>query len=72
MMGMYESRKKIKKITTFAIIVNQECEDFKLFELSTDNLKCLNFAQGLTSAKDAEIRRRIMNKLDYEPSITLQ
>ena len=30
------------------------------------------FVQGLVSTKDAEIRRRILNKLEYEPNITLQ
>ena len=32
------------------------CDDFKQGELSVDNFKCLIFAQGLESTKDAEIR----------------
>ena len=41
-------------------------------ELSADNFKCLIFAQGLVSAKEAEIRQRILNKLLNEPNTTLQ
>ena len=55
-----------------ASIVNKNCEDFKLGELSADNFKYLIFAQGLVSAKDAEIGRRVLSKLENEPDLTLQ
>ena len=56
----------------FASVFNKNCDDFKLGELSADNFKCLIFAQGLVSAKDAEIRRRVLSKLENEPDLTLQ
>ena len=56
----------------FASVVNKNGDDFKLGEFSADNLKCLIFAQGLVSAKDAEIRRRVLSKLENEPNLTLQ
>ena len=56
----------------FASVINKNCDDFKLGELSTDNFKCLIFAQGPVSAKDAEIRRRVLSKLENEPDLTLQ
>ena len=56
----------------FALVVNKNWDDFKLGELSADNFKCLIFAQGLVSAKDAEIRRRVLSKLENEPDLTLQ
>ena len=56
----------------FSSVINKNCEDFKLCELSADNFKCLIFAQGLVSAKDAEIRRRILSKLENEPDLPLQ
>ena len=56
----------------FASVVNKNCEDFKHGELSADNFKCLIFALGLVSAKDAEIRRRVLSKLENEPDLTLQ
>ena len=40
--------------------------------LSANNFKSLIFVQGLLSARDAEIRRRLLNKLENEPNITLQ
>ena len=55
-----------------ASVVNKNCDDIKLGELSADIFKCLVFAQGLVSAKDAEIRRRILSKLEDEPDLTLQ
>ena len=37
-----------------------------------DNFKCLIFTQGLVSAKNAEIRRRVLSKLENKPDLTLQ
>ena len=56
----------------FASVVNKNCDDFKLGELSADNFKCLIFAQGLVSAKDAEIRCRVLSKLENELDLTFQ
>ena len=56
----------------FTSVVNKNCDDFKLGELSADNFKCLIFAQGLVFAKDAEIRRRVLSKLENEHDLTLQ
>ena len=47
----------------FASVVNKNCYDFKLGELSADNFKCLIFA---------EIRHRVLSKLENEPDLTLQ
>ena len=49
----------------FASVVNKNSDDLKLGKLSADNFKCL-------SAKDAEIRRRVLSKLENEPDLTLQ
>ena len=43
--------------------MNKNCDDFKLSELSANNFKCLIFVQRFVSAKDAEIRCRVLNKL---------
>ena len=56
------TRKDDKVYTTIA--VNKHCDDFKLSELSANNFKCLIFVQGLVSNKDAEIRRRVLDKLE--------
>ena len=56
----------------FAASVNKICIDFKLAELTADDLKCLIFAQGLVSAEDAEVRQRVMTKLENEQGLTLR
>ena len=66
------SRKDSEDYTTLASVVNKHCNDFKLSELSANNFKCLIFVQGLVSAKDAEIRRRVLNKLKNQPDLLLQ
>ena len=65
-------REENEEFTVFAAKVNKSCDDFKLSELSADNFKCLVFCQGLISANDAEVRRRVLNKLECEPNLTLQ
>ena len=57
---------------TFAASVNKLCNDFKLVELTADDFKCLIFSQGQVSAEDAEVRRRVLTKLENEQGLTLQ
>ena len=57
---------------TFAASVNKLCNDLKLAELTADDSKCLIFAQGLVSAEDAEVRRRVLTKFENEQRLTLQ
>ena len=57
---------------TFAASVNKLCNDFKLAELTADDFKCLIFSQGLVSAEDAEVRGRVLTKLENEQGLTLQ
>ena len=56
----------------FAAKVNKHHNDFKLACLTADDFKCLIFAQGLVSAEDAEIRRRVLTKLENEQGLTLK
>ena len=56
------TKRDIDDYLGFVSVVNKNCYDFKLRELSADNFKCLIFAQGLMSTKDAEIRRRVLSK----------
>ena len=57
---------------TFATTVNKHCNDFKLADLTADDFKCLIFAQSMVSAEDAEIRRRVLTKLENEQGLTLK
>lgn len=73
-MEMLERYKKGQRedYITFASIVNKYCDNFRLSELSADNFKCLIYVQGLVSTKDAEMRRRILTKLESEQNLSLQ
>ena len=57
---------------TYARVVNQESEIFELNDLTPDLFKCLIFIQGLTANKDAEIKSRLLYKLEMDPKLTLQ
>ena len=66
------TRKDSKYYTTFAGVVNKHCDEFKISKLSANNFKCLMFVLGLEPSKDAEIRRRVLNKFEHESNLMLQ
>nr|VZI45519.1 unnamed protein product [Spirometra erinaceieuropaei] len=57
---------------TYASIVNRECGRFQLGSLTEDQFKCLLFICGLQSPKDADIRTRLLSKVQQNNSTTLQ
>lgn len=58
-------------IVTYAGRVNKECERFQIQKLTPDQFKSLVFVGGLTSTADAEMRTRLLAKLDTlsQPSV---
>ncbi|XP_062538959.1 uncharacterized protein LOC134207255 [Armigeres subalbatus] len=52
--------------------VNRACVDFKLQELKEDQFICLIFVCGLRSPKDADIRMRLLSKINETQDITLE
>ena len=57
---------------TYASNVNSQCELFRLGNLSIDMFRCLIFVQGLTAAKDKDIRSRILTIMEQDSEIMLQ
>ncbi|CAH8467909.1 unnamed protein product [Dicrocoelium dendriticum] len=57
---------------THAGVVNRECERFKLGTMTPDQFKSLIFVCSLQSHADADVRTRILHKLEQEPHLTLQ
>ncbi|CAH8549162.1 unnamed protein product [Schistosoma turkestanicum] len=53
-------------------LVNRECERFKLSSMTEDQFKCLVFVCSLQSPDDADIRTRILSKIEQCPNISLQ
>lgn len=58
-------------ILTYAGLVNKYCEDFKLSATTVDQFKCLIFVCGLTQPTDADIRTRLLSKIENEPTATV-
>ncbi|VDK71328.1 unnamed protein product [Dibothriocephalus latus] len=56
---------------TLANTVNRKCEWFKLREFTDDQFKCLIFVSALRSRRDAEIRTRLLSKVEQDPKTTL-
>ncbi|XP_053698900.1 uncharacterized protein K02A2.6-like [Sabethes cyaneus] len=57
---------------SYSCKVNRSCVDFKLQELKEDQFKCLIFVCGLKSVKDADIRMRLLAKINETQDITLE
>ena len=57
---------------TYAGRVNRECEKFRLAECNDDQFKCLIFVCGLQSSEDAFIRLKLLDKIETDPSCTVQ
>ncbi|CAH8637620.1 unnamed protein product [Dicrocoelium dendriticum] len=52
--------------------VNRECERSQLHKMTSDQIKCLIYVCGLQASKVADIRTRILNKIEQNPDVTLQ
>lgn len=52
--------------SSYAASVNKHCEAFQLSKLSDDQFKALRFVCGLQSPRDADIRTRLIGKLEAE------
>ena len=72
-MEVYEFNQKGQgKLHYIHVGHEQSLRRFIRSELSANNFKCLIFVQGLISANDAEIKCRVLNKLENQPNLTLQ
>lgn len=52
--------------------MNQICEGFELRKLSEDQFKCSIFVRGLQSTKDADVRMRLLTKLEKDEDCTIE
>ncbi|XP_039448651.2 uncharacterized protein K02A2.6-like [Culex pipiens pallens] len=58
--------------TTYAATVNKHCEAFQLSKLSSDQFKALRFVCGLQSPRDADIRARLISKLEADETAAVE
>lgn len=56
---------------TYGAKVNKVCEDFKISSLAVDEFKSLIFVIGLKDQKEADIRSRLLQKIETSESTTV-
>ncbi|XP_065075510.1 uncharacterized protein K02A2.6-like [Ochlerotatus camptorhynchus] len=56
----------------YACRVNKACVEFELGKLSEEQFKCLIYVCGLKSESDAEIRMRLLSKIEEVNDVTLE
>lgn len=66
------SREAEEDIVSYTGRVNKECERFKLKSITDEQFKSLIFVAGLTSSEDADIRTRLLSKLDSVQEFSVQ
>lgn len=57
--------------TTYGCRINKLCVEFELSKMTEEQFKCLMFVCGLKAEGDAEIRTRLLSKIE-EQQVTLQ
>lgn len=60
------TKKAEEDYVTYAATVNKRCEDFELNRITADQFKSLIFICGLRSPKEADIRTRLLSKLEAD------
>ncbi|XP_055523196.1 uncharacterized protein K02A2.6-like [Wyeomyia smithii] len=56
----------------YACRVNKSCVEFELGKLSEEQFKCLVYVCGLKAKSDAEIRARLLSKIEERTDVTLE
>ncbi|XP_038116710.1 uncharacterized protein K02A2.6-like [Culex quinquefasciatus] len=66
------SKQPTEDHVSYACRVNKLCVEFDLGKLTQDEFKCLVYVCGLKSGSDAEIRTRLLSKIEENTNVTLQ
>lgn len=66
------SKHSLDDFVKYAGIVNANCEKFNMRSLTTEQFKCLIFVIGLRDPSYAEIRVRLLSKLETDANLTLE
>ncbi|CAH8601572.1 unnamed protein product [Schistosoma rodhaini] len=66
------TREADEDYTTYAGRVNLQAERFKLNVLTSDQFKCLLFISGLNSPSDADVRMKLLSRMEHDEEMTLQ
>lgn len=66
------TKKSEEDYISYACVVNRQCEEFQLSKLTNNQFKCLMFVCGLNSSSDADIRTKLLSKMDSSDTLTLE
>ncbi|XP_062700588.1 uncharacterized protein K02A2.6-like [Aedes albopictus] len=66
------SKQPQEDYVSYACRINKSCVEFELSKLSEEQFKCLVFVCGLKSDKDAEVRLRLLSKIEERNDVTLE
>lgn len=66
------SKQATEDYVTFACRINKACVEFELRKLSEEQFKCLSFVCGLKAEEDAEVRTRLLSKIEDKKDVTLE
>ncbi|XP_055590830.1 uncharacterized protein K02A2.6-like [Uranotaenia lowii] len=69
---MQIAKKSTEDYITFSCRVNKSCVDFELGKLTEEQFKCLLFVCGLKTECDAEVRTRLLAKIEDRSDVTLE
>lgn len=65
-------RKNQDEYFIYVSLVDSQCEWLQLSEMTADQFKCLVFVCGVMSSVDADIRTRILFRIETDLHISLQ
>ncbi|XP_055623545.1 uncharacterized protein K02A2.6-like [Toxorhynchites rutilus septentrionalis] len=66
------SKKSTEDFVTYACRINKNCVEFELGALTEEQFKGLIFVCGLKSEADAEIRTRLLSRIEEKDDVTLE
>ncbi|XP_055589596.1 uncharacterized protein K02A2.6-like [Uranotaenia lowii] len=69
---LQESKGPTEDYVSYACRINRSCVEFELSRISEEEFKCLIFIFGLKSEVDAEIRTRLLTRMEETSGITLE
>lgn len=66
------SKNPVEDFVSYTCRVNKSCVEFELGKLNENQFKCLMFVCGLKSESDAEIRTRLLSRIEENDDVTLE
>lgn len=66
------TKNPMEDFVSYTCRINKSCVEFELGKLNENQFKCLMFVCGLKSENDAEIRTRLLSRIEEKDDVTLE